>query len=321
MDIEETFILNLQRGVQRGVRDAGFGLLLADSGSTHEDEGQAIRDAVASGAAGIMIFIQDGESYNAEILRLVARDYPVVLIDRYLRGVRCAVVSSDNVAGSRMVVQELLDAGHRHICVVTFSPRTASTTEDRLRGYVEALTDAGVPVDYSLHYVVDNSRVTDAGWEPDQEVVAGFVTFLLAHPEVTAIYATNAYMGIIALRAVQHLHLQIPADISLVCIDPLEAAPLSVPAITCALQQSAVMGRTAVALLQEVISGKPPRTVTLSMELRRAGSVGPPSPRTPGSWQSGVSTSWTILPPCQRRARRRRALRWHSITRVRGRFS
>ena len=269
VDIEETFILSLQRGVQRGVRDAGFGLLLADSGSNHEDEGKAICDAVASGASGIMIFIQDGESYNAEILRLVARDYPVVLIDRYLRGVRCAVVSSDNVAGSRMVVQELLDAGHRHICVVTFSPRTASTTEDRLRGYVEALTDAGVPVDYSLHYVVDNSRVTESGWEPRQEVVAGFASFLLAHAEVTAIYATNAYMGIIALRAVQYLRLQIPADLSLVCIDPLEAAPLSVPAITCALQQSAAMGRTAVALLQDVMAGKPPRAVALSMELRR----------------------------------------------------
>jgi DNA-binding LacI/PurR family transcriptional regulator len=224
-----------------------------------------------------MIFIQDGESYNAEVLRLVVGGYPLVLVDRYLRGVQCAVVSSDNIGGSRMLVQELLDAGHRQICVVTLPPNNTSAIEDRMRGYVQALTDAGVPVDYSLHYVVDSAESAESDWVPERNKVDNFVRFLQAHPQVTAIYATNALLGLIAFRALEALQLQIPGDISLVCIDPLEAIPLSLPAITCAVQQGEELGRMAVTLLEEAMRGEQPRTVLLPMRLQRARSVGPPA--------------------------------------------
>lgn len=291
--VESAFGLSLLRGIQRGVREAGFGLLLCNSGVTHEDEEQAIRDAVAWGAAGTMIFIQDGEHYNAEVLRLVLGGYPIVLVDRYLRGVHCAVVSSDNVDGSRMLVQELLDAGHHRICVLTFAPSDTSTIEDRIRGYVQALTAAGVPVDYSLHYVTDDVFPMMQDWEPPPAIVGRFVDFLNAHPDVTAIYATNEELALIAYRATEWMHLRIPEDISLVCIDPLEAIPLSVPRVTAALQQGTQIGVTAVQLLQELMAGKPPRTVLLPMQVRRAGTIGPPAPR-PGAVEFG-SGSYTTF--------------------------
>ena len=275
--IENTFGLSLLRGVEQAAREAGFSLLLTISGTDHQDEEAAIRDAVLSGAAGIIIFIQDGESYNAEVLRLVLGGYPVVLVDRYLRGVRCAVVSSDNVGGSRMLVQELLDAGHRQICVLTLPPNNTSTIEDRIRGYVQALTGAGIPVDYSLHYVVDTAETADHCWRPEQDIIDRVVEFIETHPSVTAIYATNALLALIAYRAIKQLNLLIPEDISLVCIDPLEAIPLSLPAVTCAVQQGEAIGQTAVTLLQEALAGKPSRTVTLPMQIRRVGSVGPPT--------------------------------------------
>ncbi|HWE62095.1 MAG TPA: substrate-binding domain-containing protein, partial [Chloroflexota bacterium] len=281
-NLGQTFELGILGGIERAARRAGFGLLVTLSGSSHEEESQAIRDAVASGAAGMMIFIQDGESYNAEVLRLVLGGYPLVLLDRYLRGVRCAIVSSDNVGGSRMLVQELLDAGHRHICVLTFPPSNTSTIEDRMRGYVQALTAASVPVDYSLHYVAGDLPPSIGDWELAPDAIDHFVGFLQQHRQVTAIYATNAVLGLVALRAIARLQLRIPDEMSLVCIDPIEAIPLSLPSLTAAVQEAEAIGATAVTLLQEVLAGKPPRTVLLPMRLQRAGSVGPPAPRTYG---------------------------------------
>jgi GntR family transcriptional regulator of arabinose operon len=279
--IESTFNFGILQGVQSGVREAGFGLLVGQSGETHEHEGAAIRDAVAAGTSGIMIFIQDGESYNAEVLRLVLENYPVVLVDRYLRGVRCAVVSSDNEAGSRELVQAMLDAGHRRICLLTFPPGHTSTIEDRLRGYVGALTLADLPVDYSLHYVISTTEEADPWWEPSTHVVDAFAEFLCTHSDVTAVYATNAFLALVAFRAIERLHLRIPEDISFVCIDPLEAIPLSLPAVTCCVQQADAIGRTAVALLREMLAGKPPRTVFLPMILSDHGSIGRPMTRAP----------------------------------------
>ena len=280
-NVGQTYELGMLRGIERGARQAGFGLLIAISGFSHEEEGRAIRDAVASGAGGIVLFLQDGESYNAEVLRLVLGGYPLVLVDRYLRGVKCAIVSSDNVGGSAMLVQELLDAGHRHICVATLPPSDTSAIEDRMRGYVQALTAAGAPVDYSLHYVASDVPTGTTEWEPTPEAVDHFVEFLRKRTHVTAIYATNASLGLLALRTVERLGLRIPDQLSVVCIDPVEAIPLYLRPLTTAAQQDEVIGITAIQLLQEALAGKPPRTVLLPMHLRRAGSVGPPAPRTP----------------------------------------
>jgi DNA-binding LacI/PurR family transcriptional regulator len=281
--IEPTFNLRLLYGIQRGVREAGAALVLGASGNTSAEEARAIQDAVAAGASGIMLYLQDGESYNADVLRLVLGGYPVVLIDRYLRGVDCAVVSSDNVAGARMVVQELLDAGHRQICLLSWPPRNTSTIEDRLRGYVQALTDASVPVDFSLHFTPSGfPNPASVGWEPAPEVLDRFVDFLQTHPDVTAIFATNAALGLLALRAAERLRWRIPDDISLVCIDPLEAIPLSVPRVTAAVQDVEAMGLTAMRLLQELMAGKPPRSVLFPMQLVRAGTVGPPATQRAG---------------------------------------
>jgi DNA-binding LacI/PurR family transcriptional regulator len=302
--MEQTYQFYLIHGIETAARAAHCGLLMAATGSGHDREALVVRQMVEAGAAGIMLFPQDGERYNAEVLRLVLEGYPLVLVDRYLRGVNCAVVSSDNVAGSRMIVRELLDAGHRSIGVLTFPVRDTSTIEDRLAGYVQALTAAGVPVDYSLHFITEVTKepwhwgpldeeipfegentpadlAVDWRWEPPAEEVARFATFLRARPQVTALYATNTTLGLLALRAIEHLHLRIPQDLSLVCIDPIEAIPLSLPAVTVAVQQAEAIGRTAVQLLLEAIDHQPPRTVLLPMLLRRAGSVGPVSPRHP----------------------------------------
>jgi DNA-binding LacI/PurR family transcriptional regulator len=176
-----------------------------------------------------------------------------------------------------MLVQELLDAGHRQICVITRPPDNTSAIEDRIRGYVLALTGAGVPVDYSLHYVVHAPFTVTLDWEPAPELISQFVGFLQEHPGVTAIYATNAQLALLAYRATQRLRLRIPEDISLVCVDPLEAIPLTLPSISCAVQPADAIGEMAVTLLQEAMAGKPPRTVLLPMQLRRTGSVGPPA--------------------------------------------
>ena len=141
---------------------------------------------------------------------------------------------------------------------------------------MHALTLAGAAVDYSLHYVVGTAEEGSL-WVPRPQVVDAFTEYLQDHADVTAIYATNAFLGLVAFRAIERLGLRIPEDISFVCIDPLEAIPLALPAVTCGLQQAETIGRTAVALLHEMMAGKPPRTVLLPMLVRKHGSIGPPA--------------------------------------------
>ena len=106
-----------------------------------------------------------------------------------------------------------------------------------------------------------------------------FAAYLRARPEITAIFASNAALALLALRACEQVGLRIPDDLSMTCIDAVQSYPLTLPTVTCALQPSVAIGRPAVELLREQLHGQPPRRVTLPMRIERAGSVTPPRVR------------------------------------------
>lgn len=274
--IDPAFGLDLLLGIERAAHQAGYNLMLRLTGASRADEERAIRHALAAGAVGLALFLQDGETYNGEVLRLVLNKFPLVLVDRYLRGVECASVQSDNVAGARLVVEELVRAGHRHTCALVLPPRHTSTIEDRLEGYTQELAGANIPLDRSLLYVEERLRDKSSAVQPAEEIVDRFAAYLQRKPEISAVFATNAPLALLTLRAAERLRRRIPADLSVVGIDALEAYPLALPAFTCALQQSVEIGKLAVQLLQEQMAGAPPRRVMLPMRLAQAGSVAAP---------------------------------------------
>lgn len=273
-NLDPSFGLELLRGLEEAARAAGYNLLVYLTGHSRAEEERAIRQAVAAGVAGLALFLQDGETYNDEVLRLVLNRFPLVLVDRYLRGLPCACIQSDNVAGAREAVAALIEAGHRHICIVTFPPKDTSTIEDRLDGYAQALATAGLPLDHSLIYVERQlpAEACDRG-EIDEDAVERLATYLRRKPHVTALFTTNAALTLLALRAAEQLGLRIPANLSVVAVDPIQALPLPLPEITYMAQRSVDIGRTAIALLQEQLAGAPPRRVMLPMCLVGADSV------------------------------------------------
>ncbi len=90
------------------------------------------------------------------------RGIPVVLFNRYIPhsgvyGVRC-----DNVAGGRMIAEAFLAAGARSFMMVTGDPN-GTTSQDRVRGFVERLLEAGIRRDSILEYPGRSSYEGGAG--------------------------------------------------------------------------------------------------------------------------------------------------------------
>lgn len=278
-DIDHSIGLDLLRGIDAAAREAGYQLLFRLTGASQAAEQQIIRDVLAVGTQGLALFLQDGEAYNAEVLRLVIDRFPLVLVDRYLRGLDCASVQCDHLSAARDLVAELLGAGHRRICAMLFPPKDTSTIEDCLEGYTQALDAASLPLDRKLLYIEEHfEENAEEGFVP-VTCVERFAAYVRARPEITAIFASNAALALLALRACDQVGLRIPDDLSLTCIDAVQSYPLTLPTVTCALQPSVAIGRTAVELLREQLQGQPPRRVTLPMRIERAGSVAPPRVR------------------------------------------
>lgn len=283
-DIDYPFDHELLRGIEQAGRESGYNLLFYLSGAAREDEERAVRDARAAQAAGIALCLQDGEAYNAEVLRLSLDAYPFVLVDRYLRGIQCASVQSDNVAGARELVAKLVAAGHKHICAMIYPPQDTSTIEDRVEGYLHALADAGIPQARSLIYTEQQLDLGADDGVTDVQV-ARFASYVLEHPEITAVFATNTALALLAWNAAQRLGWRIPDDLSVCSVDPVNPFPYAPPQFTCGRQPAFEMGTTAVQLLLELMAGQPPRRVILPMRFHDGGSIGAPrgAPRDPGA--------------------------------------
>lgn len=144
---------------------------------------------------------------------------------------------------------------------------------------MQALTGAGVAIDHSLIYAEGGFLELDDQWQIPAPLVERLADFLRHRTDVTAIFATNAHLALLAMQAIARVGLRVPEDLSLVSVDTFEVIPLGPPLLTCALQRGTGIGAAAVDLLEEGLAGAPPRRVLLPMDIRTGRSIAPPAGR------------------------------------------
>src|SRR5690606_32726486 len=115
----------------------------------------------------------------------------------------------DNVRAGRMAVEHLLAPGHRDI-VCLAGPSGVSTTEDRLRGALDALDEAGISHD-------DRRMLRSDLRSEDAEAMVSELVGGTRRPD--AIFATNGPVTVGAYQAIQRSRLRMPEEISLVGVD------------------------------------------------------------------------------------------------------
>jgi GntR family transcriptional regulator of arabinose operon len=237
--VSNRFTNNLLKGVEETLDRAGCRLLLSSTNEDLNREKLRVKEAADLGVSGIIVYPVDGENYNEEILRLTLDRFPIVIIDRYLKGIETNCVCSDHEQGAYVGVKHLLNLGHRHIAFV--SARTTGTTslEDRMAGYERALSEYGLPVDRSLLLE-----------ELDEE---GIRAFLQQQPQVTAAFSSHYDVGQRFMNISSHLGKRIPEDLSVVCFDDEPYSYMNKVPPTCIVQQEEELGAKAAELLLKLM--------------------------------------------------------------------
>jgi DNA-binding LacI/PurR family transcriptional regulator len=218
--LNNMYMCNILGGIEGAAAEAGFRLVFA---RTHDDqalEEKVLADMIQCGVSGIIVYPVEGELYNEYILKLILDRFPLVVVDRYLRGIETDAVCSDNVLGGWQAASHLLELGHRSIAFVSHSHQGTSSVEDRIAGYEKAMREADVPVDYS-HRLLSLKSLQPSNTEDIRD-------FLRSHPEITAVIAVNSYIGGQVLQAAERLGLAVPRELSVVLFDnrdPLSVVP------------------------------------------------------------------------------------------------
>ena len=243
-DITNPFFTTLVRAVEDTARMRGYTLLLGNTDEDVAKEETYVELLRSRQVDGLILVASAGE--HAYLPELLAAGFSVVCVDRSLVALGADSVLTDNVTGAREAVAHLITLGHRRVGIVAGLPVVTSTYQ-RLQGYHDALTAAGIPVDTAL-VRQGNSRIEGGMVE---------TAALLDLPvPPTALFVTNNLMTIGAMRTVLDRGLRCPEDIALIGFDDFEWASVFRPRLTTVRQPVYAIGETATRLLVDRIERK-----------------------------------------------------------------
>jgi LacI family transcriptional regulator len=240
-DTCNTYFAEVAQGIEAVAFENNYMVMFCHSDYQLERELAYVDTLYAEQVAGVIII--PATSSTDSLKRLLKYNIPTVSLDRSAQGVEIPVVVANNYRGGYLATQHLLELGHRRIgCIAR--PVELSHAEERVRGHIAALSDAGVAYDQNLFarggYRMENGRLA--------------MNRLLDLPEPpTAVFCYNDMMAIGALRAARERGLGAPEDISIVGFDDITESAFTCPALTTIHQDKFEMGRQGMNLLLSLI--------------------------------------------------------------------
>jgi LacI family transcriptional regulator len=240
-DIENPYFPQLVKAVEDAAIAEGYAILLCNADDDPEREATYLDFLVDRRVDGLIVAASTiGSSQGAW---LAAAPLPTVLVNTAAPGDPLPTVVSDNRGGGRAAADHLLALGHRRFGYLMPPPRNLDAPE-RLAGVRDALAAAGIGRD---DLAIADGAPTVTGGE------SAMASLLETRPQPTAVVAYNDLMAIGAMRAIRRAGLAVPRDVSLVGFDDVAFAAYVEPALTTLRQETAEMGRWAVATLTERI--------------------------------------------------------------------
>ena len=286
-DIGNPFFAGVVRGISDTSRERGFDTIVL---STHEDLGEeiaAMNVLIDKRVDGVIVASAAVERADvAHITAAIDHGIPVVLVDRDVSHLDLDAVVIDNREAAREAVESLISAGHTRVGFV-WGPSTETrpttrrellaaasknlwTDAERLRGYLDALDDAGISFDPDLVMV---------GQKTEMRAVDEVGRMLALPDRVTAVFCTETDAMTGSLRAVRAAGLAYPADVSLIGFDDNSWAAVMDPPLTMIEQPMHELGDKAAATLLALIDGEPTTRSMHTLETRlvsRASVATPP---------------------------------------------
>ncbi|WP_188997112.1 GntR family transcriptional regulator [Paenibacillus nasutitermitis] len=212
--VTDRFSMKLFQGVEEGCKEAGFMLMIRQV-HLQSEERDAIHDMIRCGAEGLIIFPVDGEAYSEDIISLKTRNYPFVLVDRYLPGIKTNAIYSDNYQGGVLGTEHLINKGHTQIGIISSTKSTTASSEDRFLGHIDTM---------KKHQLLTNPSYwltrTDELTYQQEDISKTYISdWLTNNPDITAVFAFNSIMAVYVLQVARSLGKKIPEQLAILSYD------------------------------------------------------------------------------------------------------
>lgn len=238
------FFLSMIGSITRAASNLGYDVLVS---SQHLENDWHIEYKVSNRADGLILLgYGDYVAYREKLAALAEARTQFIIWGPIVEDQPGHSLGCDNESGTYQATQHLAGLGRKKIAFLGSTSEANPELRARHRGYVQALSQSGLPRIEALHIQVDNGE--QLGFEAAGKLLRCGESF-------DAILAATDQIAIGAMRALAVNGVRVPEDVSVVGFDDLPVASYVSPALTTMQQNTRIAGQLLVDKLVHLIEG------------------------------------------------------------------
>jgi len=237
-EIVHYFFSSVISGIEDVASQKGFTVIICQSNESYDREVANARTLLSHRVDGILVSISKNTLSFEHLLDIQEGGIPLVFFDRIAPEINADQVIIDDMEASYKATRHLIETGRKRIAHFA-GPQSLLIGRDRLQGYLNALSEAGIPIDNRLIIEADN-------FEKARNAV---IEMLDAEIVPDGIFAVNDLTAIGAMQTIQKRGYKIPGDISIIGFSDGSFSGITDPNLTSVDQHGYEMGTTAAEIL------------------------------------------------------------------------
>lgn len=254
-NILHTFSTKFTRAIEDLCNEKGIHVILCNADDDPIKERKYIEMLRARQVDGLFVFPTSGNRDLYE--KMLAEDYPLVFIDRFVEDLNIDAVLIDNYEATRLAVQHFLSQGYEKMGILTTTLVNQVTPRvERVEGFRKAVQENGLPVHEEWIKGVKIDQMQAALGDMFENPI-----------KPQAMLAGNDLTLMEILKFVKHNRLKIPEDLAIIGIDHVSFASFYEPSITTIVQQIDEIAERAFELMDQKVNQKA-RTVSEKQIIR-----------------------------------------------------
>jgi len=237
-EIVHYFFSSVISGIEDVASQKGFTVIICQSNESFEREVANARTLLSHRVDGVLVSISKQTHSFDHLLDLQEGGIPLVFFDRIAPEVNADQVIIDDKEAAYKATRHLIETGRKRIAHFA-GPQNLVIGKDRLQGYMNALSEAGIPVDNRLIVEADTF-----------EKARNAVVKMLDEKNIPdGIFAVNDLTAIGAMQTIQKRGYKIPDEIAIVGFSDGYLSGITDPHLSSVDQHGYEMGTTAAEML------------------------------------------------------------------------
>ncbi len=238
--INHYFFATVLKGIMSNAHLHNSLIIAGESLQDPTKEKRILDQFMDQGVSGIIMAPARNSNFEKNIIPLLHKRTPIVIIDRMYDHYKGNYVLTDDYGGGYKATQHLLDNGYKRIAHIGSTDDKSIGTERR-KGYVAALNDAGIfpKEEYIILSDIDNPDTTiEKGYE------AAAILFKLKNPP-DAVFAVTDDIAIGVIEYAKENNIFIPEELGIVGFSNSKMSNYIRPRLTTVEQNGFKMGQLA----------------------------------------------------------------------------